>query len=162
MLGKIEHELELQVPASEAWDMFGTIELAKFASKELPELFEKVEVIEGDGGVGTVLKLTFVPGTSGPSVYIEKFTKIDNENRIKETDIIEGGYFELGFTLFKFRFQVIEKSQEPSIIKSTIEFELKEENAANVSLLPTQPLVHMVEAAHNYLNKNKAAKQASQ
>lgn len=62
MFGQLEHELELHVPASEAWDLFGALEIGKLVAQELPELFQKVELTEGDGGVGTILKLTFAPG----------------------------------------------------------------------------------------------------
>ncbi|MED6148741.1 hypothetical protein PIB30_055747 [Stylosanthes scabra] len=158
MFGKLEHELELDVAASEAWNLFGTIEIAKFVEKEMPQVFQKVELIEGDGGLGTVLKLTFVPGIPGPPSYKEKFTKIDNEKRIKETEVVEGGYLELGFTLFRVKFEVIEKGEDSSIIKSTIEYELKEEHAANASLVSTQILANIAQLAKNYLNKNKAPK----
>lgn len=60
--GHLEHELELGVPASDAWDLFGTLRFGEFVEKELPSLFQKVELINGDGGVGTIIKLTFVPG----------------------------------------------------------------------------------------------------
>jgi len=69
MLGQLEHELELHVPASEAWDLFGTLRLGQFVAKELPQLFDNVELIEGDGGVGTVLKLTFASGPSSLSLF---------------------------------------------------------------------------------------------
>lgn len=62
MFGKLEHELEMHVPASEVWDLFGTLRIGQFVEQEMTELFQKVELIEGDGGVGTVLKLTFAPG----------------------------------------------------------------------------------------------------
>ncbi|NP_001237429.1 Norbelladine synthase-like [Glycine max] len=161
MFGQLEHELELHVPASEAWDLFGALEIGKLVAQELPELFQKVELTEGDGGVGTVLKLTFAPGVPGPAGYKEKFTKIDNEKRIKETEVVEGGYLELGFTLFRVRLEVIEKGEESSIIKSTVEYEVKEENAANASLVTIQPVATIAELAKNYLNKNKAAKEAN-
>ncbi|XP_020215444.1 S-norcoclaurine synthase 2 [Cajanus cajan] len=157
MFGEVEHELELHVPAREAWDLFGGLEIGKLVGRELPELFQKVELIEGDGGLGTVLKLTFAQGVPGPSGYKEKFTKIDNEKRIKETEVVEGGYLELGFTLFRVRFEVIEKGEESSIFKSTIEYEVKEENASNASLVSVQPLVTIAQLAKNYLNKNKHA-----
>jgi hypothetical protein len=35
------------------------------------------------------------------SGYKEKYTKVDNEKRLKEAEVIEGGYLELGFTLFR-------------------------------------------------------------
>jgi hypothetical protein len=30
--------------------------------KELPGMYDKIELLEGDGGVGTLFKLTFPPG----------------------------------------------------------------------------------------------------
>jgi hypothetical protein len=50
--------------ASEAWELFGSIGIGKLAEEKMPELFQKVEIIEGDGGVATILKLTFTPGRS--------------------------------------------------------------------------------------------------
>jgi hypothetical protein len=99
-------------------------------------------------------------GVPGPAGYSEKFTKIDHENRIKETEVVEGGYLEFGFTLFRVRFEVIEKGEESSIIKTTIEYEVKEEDKANASLVSIQTLANIVEVAKDYLNRNKAAKEA--
>lgn len=101
----------------------------------------------------------FVVGVDGPKGYKEKFTKIDNENRVKETEVVEGGYLELGFSLFRVRLEVIEKGEKSSIIKSTIEYELNEENASNASLVSIQSLATIVELAKNYLNKNKPSTQ---
>ncbi|KAI9110628.1 hypothetical protein K1719_018494 [Acacia pycnantha] len=161
MSGKLEHELELDVPARDAWDLYGTIRLGQFVQKEMPSLFQKVEPVEGDGGVGTILKLTFVPGTPGPAFYKEKFTKVDDENRIKETEVVEGGYLELGFSLFRVRLEVIEKGEESSIIKSTVEYELKEDALANAPLASNaiQSLAKISEMAKTHLNKNKLANQ---
>ncbi|KAK7263997.1 hypothetical protein RJT34_31598 [Clitoria ternatea] len=160
MFGQLEHELDLNVPASEAWDLFGTLQIGKLVEQELPQLFQKVELTEGDGGVGTVLKLTFSPGVPGPASYKEKFTKVDNEKRIKEAEVVEGGYLELGFSLFRVRFEVIEKGEDSSILKSTIEYEVKEEHAGNASLVSVQPVATIAELAKNYLNRNKTAQQA--
>ncbi|XP_047170735.1 norbelladine synthase-like [Vigna umbellata] len=159
MFGELHQELELHAPASEAWDLFGTLRIGQLVAEELPQLFQSVELTEGDGGVGTVLKLTFAPGVGGPSGYKEKFTKIDNENRIKETEVVEGGYLELGFSLFRVRFEVIEKGEESSIIKSTIEYELNDDNASSASLVSIQSLVTIAELAKSYLNKNKPSTQ---
>lgn len=63
-IGQVLHELEVKVSASEAWDLYGSLELAKFVEQALPNLIEKVELIQGDGGVGTILKLTFASGNN--------------------------------------------------------------------------------------------------
>jgi hypothetical protein len=80
--------------------------------------------------------------------------------RIKEVKVVEGRYLDIGFTLVRIRFEVIEKGGDSSIIKSTIEYEIKEEDAANVSLISIQTLANIVEVGKNYLNRNKAVKDA--
>ena len=62
MFGQVEHEAELNVAASEAWDLFSSLKSGELLEKELSVL-QKVEVIEGDGGIGTIQKLTLKPGT---------------------------------------------------------------------------------------------------
>lgn len=61
MAGKLSHEIEVRVPASEAWELYGTLRLGKLIVEEaFPGIIEEVEVIEGNGGTGTIVKI--VPG----------------------------------------------------------------------------------------------------
>lgn len=90
--------------------------------------------------------------------YLEKFTKVDNEKRVKEAEVIEGGYLELGFALYRVRFEIIEKGEDSCIIRSTIEHQVKEEAAANASYVSVEPLAKIAEVAKSYLIKNKSAK----
>ncbi|XP_028753368.1 S-norcoclaurine synthase 2-like [Neltuma alba] len=154
MFGKVEHEAELNVPAIEAWDLFSSLRIGKILEKEL-SILQKVEVLEGDGGVGTIQKLTFKPGFEGPAGYKEKFTKIDNDRRIKEVEIVEGGYLELGFSAFRVRLEVIEKGKNSSSVKSTMEYEFNEEAAPVASLINSQVLAEIALIAKTHLNKNK-------
>ncbi|XP_028112712.1 S-norcoclaurine synthase 2-like [Camellia sinensis] len=166
MLGRVLEEIEVNVPASQAWELYGTLQLAKFIGEELPNVIEKIDVIQGDGGVRTILNIIFPPGTPGFSSYKEKFTKIDDKKRVKETEVVEGGYLDFGFSLFRVRLEIIEKGEESCITGSTIEYEVKEDAAAATtnanasSMVSIQPLVMIMEAASNYLmnlknNKNK-------
>lgn len=61
MFGTLSEEIELKVPASKAWAVFGTVELAKLS---VEKVIDAVDVVEGDGGTGTILKLKFKPGMS--------------------------------------------------------------------------------------------------
>ena len=94
------------------------------------------------------------------SGYKEKYTKVDNEKRLKEAEVIEGGYLELGFTLFRVWFEVIEKDNDSCIVKSTIEYDVKEESAANASYVTIDAVAKIAELAKNYFIKNKTAKEA--
>ncbi|KAM4076824.1 hypothetical protein ACJW30_12G094200 [Castanea mollissima] len=160
MFGQLSHKLEVNVPASEAWEIYGTLGLSKLLVED-GSAFEKIEILEGDGGSGTILKKTFMPGSHGFTVHKEKFTKLDNEKRVKELEVIEGGYLDLGFTLFRVRFEIIEKDNDSCIIKSTMEYDVKEEAVANISYPNTDLVAKIVEVAKDYLIKNKATENAA-
>jgi hypothetical protein len=51
MVGQLSHEVEVEVPACEAWELYGTLRLAKLVGEELSTLFDKIETIEGDGAM---------------------------------------------------------------------------------------------------------------
>ncbi|XP_038900632.1 norbelladine synthase-like [Benincasa hispida] len=162
MVREISGETEIQAPAAKVWELYGGLELAKFIPIHLPSLVHKIDVLEGDGGEGTLLHLTFAPGLGGPASYKEKFVKIDNEKRIKIAEMVEGGYLDFGFTLYRFRVEIIEKNNQHScIVKSTVQYELKEEAAANISFVSVQPLIAIAQAVNNYfLNTSTSHQQA--
>ncbi|KAG7980667.1 hypothetical protein I3843_05G193900 [Carya illinoinensis] len=80
--------MEVKVVAREAWELYGTLLLSKLAKESLSGLVEKSEVLEGDGGVGTKMKITLVPGSAGFRTLIEEFTNVDNEKYVKEAEVI--------------------------------------------------------------------------
>ncbi|KAJ0480583.1 putative (S)-norcoclaurine synthase [Helianthus annuus] len=49
---------------------------------------------------------------NGFPYYKEKFTKVDNENMIKETEVVEGGFLDVGFTLYRIRFEIKENPND--------------------------------------------------
>ena len=67
----------------------------------------------------------------------------------------------IGFTLFCVRFEIIEKDNDSCIIKSTIEYDVKEEAVANTSYVNTDLVAKIAEVAKNYLIKNKATENAA-
>ncbi|KAF5450658.1 hypothetical protein F2P56_030989 [Juglans regia] len=159
MVGKLSHEIEVNVPASEAWELYGTLRLPKLIVEEaFPGIIENIEVIEGDGEAGTIIKI--IPGTPGSKAHREKFTKVDNEKRLKEVEVlIEGAYLEMGFTFYRMSFEIVEKGDDSCIIKTKVEYDVKEEaaapNASNV--VSIEPLAKIAEAAKTHLLKNKSS-----
>ncbi|KAK4572235.1 hypothetical protein RGQ29_030603 [Quercus rubra] len=123
--------------------------------------FEKIEVLEGDGESDTILQKTFMPSSHRFTVHKEKFTKLDNEKCMKELEVIEGGYHDLGFTLFCVCFKIIENGNDSCITKSTIEYDVKEEAVANTSYANTDLVAKIAEVTKNYLIKNKATENAA-
>ncbi|KAK3035493.1 hypothetical protein RJ639_033952 [Escallonia herrerae] len=148
------------VPAQEAWQIYGTLQIT-----HVTHTFDKIEVLQGDGGVGTTLKLTLPAvlhltmkfltsyvlietGTTVFSSYEEMYTKVDDEKMINEAEVISGGYLDLRFTLYRTRFEIIETSKTSCITKTTIEYDVNEED---VSILP---MISMMKDFATYLLEN--------
>lgn len=88
--------------------------------------------------------------------YKEKFVKIDHEKRLKEAIIVEGGYLDMGFKSYLVRLEILEKSSDSSIIRSTIEYEVEEEHAQNAAFVTTDALASISQVVSKYLIEKKA------
>ncbi|KAK2996432.1 hypothetical protein RJ639_025903 [Escallonia herrerae] len=145
--GAVSAEMNVDVPASSAWELYGTLDLTKIT---VPKYLASVEVVQGDGGEGTITKLTPLTG----SAYCEKFTKVDNENLVKETEIVEGGFLDLGFNLYRVRFENVKTGENSCITRTTIEYDVKEESAANISDVNIVPSINIMKDVAAYLATN--------
>ncbi|XVF06865.1 hypothetical protein REPUB_Repub06bG0088000 [Reevesia pubescens] len=155
MHGHLSQDTQVDIPVTVVWDVYRGLELGRLVDKLLPHVLGRVEVIEGDGGVGTIVKLTFPPGSPGSGYMIERFTKVDDENRVKETEVIEGGYKALGLDVVRARLEILEKDSESCIIRSSIEYEVDDKLAEVASHVSIKPLEIMAEAIGKHLGENK-------
>lgn len=60
--GSICAEVQVDAPASAAWEIYGTLKLPGYSEQALPNIVEKIELVHGDGSAGTLLQLFFLPG----------------------------------------------------------------------------------------------------
>nr|ACJ76787.1 S-norcoclaurine synthase 2 [Argemone mexicana] len=152
----VTYELEVPASADSIWAVYSSPNIPTLLRDVLlPGVFEKLDVIEGNGGVGTVLDIVFPPGAV-PRRYKEKFVKINNEKRLKEVIMIEGGYLDMGCTSYMDRIHVLEKTPNSCVIESSIIYEVKQEYADEMSkLITTVPLKSMSEVIANYVLKKQ-------
>ncbi|KAG9158105.1 hypothetical protein Leryth_000250 [Lithospermum erythrorhizon] len=94
-------------------------------------------------------------GTPGFSGFKEKFTVIDHEKMLKNTEVVEGGYLDVGFTLYLVRFEVIKNGDNSCITRTTIEYEAKEDAADAVSMVSLEPLMIIMKAVGEYLTSQQ-------
>ncbi|KAI3960983.1 hypothetical protein MKW92_015989 [Papaver armeniacum] len=152
-------ELEVATPANDVWAFFASNNAPRMFVQLLPGVFERIEILEGNGGVGSVLRVVY-PAGSVPLTNLEKFVTIDNRKRLKEILQTEGGYLDLGVTYFMESFQILRRGANSCTIKSMINYEVPDDLAANVSqLISIEGLINMAKVAAKYIidNKSKAA-----
>ncbi|OVA02868.1 Bet v I domain [Macleaya cordata] len=158
MRKELTNEMEVAASADKIWAVYSSPNLPKLIVELLPTVFDRIDIIEGDGGVGTVLYILSPPG-SVPLSYKEKFVTIDNEKRLKEVQQIEGGYLDMGVTYYMDSFHILEKGPDSCIIKSTTTYEIKDELADKVSSLITiDSLVGMAKAISKYVLDQKKSR----
>ncbi|GAA0149598.1 hypothetical protein LIER_08735 [Lithospermum erythrorhizon] len=127
MYGTICASVKNDVSVKEAWEIYGTLRLGLEAPLLVPNWLQSSELIQGDGSVGTILKINFNPGVAPFSTYKEQFTVVDNEKYVKETVMIEDGLLDKGFTLYRLRFELIKDGENSCITCCTVEYELKDD-----------------------------------
>ncbi|TVU15942.1 hypothetical protein EJB05_39486 [Eragrostis curvula] len=159
MNGSLCHELETGLPAADVWEVYGGILVGELIPQLLPEVFSKVELVEGDGGVGTVLLVTFPPGTPGSETFKEEFIKVDNQNYIKEVIVTEGAFLDRGFQKYLVRIEIIGKEDKTSVIRSTIEYEVNAEHTGNRPVVSTNGLAAISEAITKHIKQQRSAQQ---
>ncbi|KAK2971311.1 hypothetical protein RJ640_001337 [Escallonia rubra] len=150
MIETLSDELEVNVPAHEAWALYGTLQFTYIC---VPDLFDSVEVLEGDGGAGTILKPVTKPGSLLPA-YEDKIAKVDNENMVKEIHTHKGGYLDLGFNYYGVCFQVIKKTESSCITKVTLTYDVKEEFISSTSQVSIEEFSALLKYCNNYLINN--------
>ncbi|MCD7470443.1 hypothetical protein HAX54_010327 [Datura stramonium] len=150
MLGKFSEQIQINAPVSRVWNLYGTYQMANFLVEKFPHIVEKVELIEGNGGVGSILQVS-LPGNAP---YKEKYVKVDDEKKVKEVEIVEGGFLDLGFNFYGIKFEVIENDDEnSSIIKLTIDFETQDVEKIHLTIGNFQALNAILKASKDYLEK---------
>lgn len=75
MLRKTSEEVEVEVKASinEAWEVYSTFKFGKIVELELAHIF-KVQILEGDWGVGSIFEVTIVHSKPCESCFTYLFT----------------------------------------------------------------------------------------
>ncbi|KAG9454519.1 hypothetical protein H6P81_007423 [Aristolochia fimbriata] len=157
MHGRVWTEFEVQQPASKVWEIYGTLKLATLILQKLPQYAEKIE-FDGDGGVGTVLTVTFSNGTRGFGTLKESFVVIDDEKRVKVAEVSEGGFLDQGITSYRTTLEIAEKEGGSSIIRSSIDFEVDDENASKTPAITTAGLTLIAKMVAEHLAERDGEK----
>jgi hypothetical protein len=69
MIGEVETQAKVGIALEALWSAL-TKELRFVAQKAIPNLIKEVELIEGDGGLGSLLLFKFGDGESYLSIFI--------------------------------------------------------------------------------------------
>lgn len=82
---------------------------------------------------------------------------MDQEELIKEVDVIEGGVLNFGFTFFQTKFEIVSKAaKQYCTVKSSVLYEIEDKYANNEQMASADDLAQIAQAVEEYLRKKKA------
>ncbi|AES70428.1 Phytohormone-binding protein [Medicago truncatula] len=95
--------------------------------KVLPNIVKDVQVIEGDGGVGTKLIFNFLPGIAPVNYQREVITEYDELSHTIGLQVVEGGYLNQGLSYYKTTFQFSAISENKTLVNVKISYDHESE-----------------------------------
>ncbi|CAL0333775.1 unnamed protein product [Lupinus luteus] len=123
MVKEFQTKAELNVRLETLWeamskDLFIT-------QKVIPNVVKDVKVIEGDGGLGTILHITVNPDVSSIGYQKEKIVDLDENTHEFGLEVIEGGHLNQGLSYYKTSFQLSAIGETQTLVSVKISYDYK-------------------------------------
>ncbi|KAH6826747.1 hypothetical protein C2S53_012274 [Perilla frutescens var. hirtella] len=129
MASKIEVEVELKSSAEKIWS--GIRESTTLFPKALPQHYQSIQVLEGDGkSVASIRLVSYPPGLSEFSSIKEKIEAVDEGGKIVNYSVIEGELLKY-YKNFRGGLSVSSKGENGSLVKWSCEFDKASEEIPN-------------------------------
>ncbi|XP_050232013.1 major allergen Pru ar 1-like [Mercurialis annua] len=122
-----EKEIATAIPVAKMFKVF-VLEAATIMSKIVPQVIKNVEILEGNGGPGSIIKTTFVEGNTFYNGGMEykymknKIDVIDSENFVYSYTTIEGDPWMESLDRVSYDVKIAASADGGSICKSTISY----------------------------------------
>ncbi|CAN1225869.1 Phytohormone-binding protein CSBP [Linum grandiflorum] len=118
---QIKNQTKLKVDLDILWKSL-TKELHVVVPKIVPDKVKDVQILHGDGGLGTILLFNF----THVSFQKEEIVELDEIRHRVGVQVVEGGYLEHGFSFYKTTTQLgsgVEKGETVVDVEVTYEHE---------------------------------------
>ncbi|KAE9616980.1 hypothetical protein Lal_00035099 [Lupinus albus] len=112
---------ELNVRLEDLWeaiskDLFIT-------QKVIPNIVKDVKLIEGDGGIGSILHFTFNPDVTPISYQREKIVELNEITHEIGLQVVEGGHLNQGLSYYKTSFQLSAIGENQTLVNVKISYD---------------------------------------
>ncbi|XP_047148181.1 phytohormone-binding protein CSBP [Vigna umbellata] len=155
MVKEFNSQTELSVRLEALWAVLSK-DFITVVPKVLPHIVKDVQVIEGDGGVGTILIFNFFPDVS-PSYQREEITEFDESSHEIGLRVIEGGYLSQGLSYYKTTFKLSAVEEDKTLVNVKISYDHESDIEEKVTPTKTsQSTLFYLRRLEKYLSNGSA------
>ncbi|KAK9080631.1 hypothetical protein SSX86_000389 [Deinandra increscens subsp. villosa] len=122
----IDH-VTVSVPIKDLWKAMAS-EMRHIVPHVLPDIVAEVELLEGDGGYGSILLFKFCPDVPKVTHQLEKIVEYDESVYEIALEILEGGHLDHGFLAYTTAFKLTQISETETLIDIKVLYETKPEH----------------------------------
>ncbi|XP_057791116.1 phytohormone-binding protein-like [Salvia miltiorrhiza] len=115
-------EVKVRVGIERLWGALVN-DLSSLLPVLIPNLVTEGEMLQGDGGLGTVYHFKFGPGVPNMRYQKEEVVELDESVHRIGLQVIEGGRLGLGFTYYKNSFQLTATGDSETRVDATVDYE---------------------------------------
>ncbi|KAK8960444.1 hypothetical protein KSP40_PGU019274 [Platanthera guangdongensis] len=156
--GSLTREHISTVAVDRVWKA-GVLDSHNLIPKLLPDFIASGEIVEGDGGVGTVKKLTFSDAVKEFRFVKDRVEVIDHEKFIVKQAVIEGGMIGKRLRSYSYEMKFEVGSNGGTVGKIRLEYDTQDDTllAAEEEEQMLEGLFIMIKAIEGYLLANPTA-----
>ncbi|GJR65838.1 phytohormone-binding protein-like protein [Tanacetum coccineum] len=120
-------QLKVAIPIKVLWKAM-SIDIRHITPKILPNIVSEVELLEGDGGYGSILLFKFCPDVPKVTFQREKIVEFDESVHYIAFEILEGGHLDHGFLKYTTAIKLTEVGEAETLIDMKALYETKPEH----------------------------------
>ncbi|KAJ9535592.1 hypothetical protein OSB04_un001270 [Centaurea solstitialis] len=105
-------QVRVSMPIGDLWKAMSS-DITQMAPKVLRDFIAEVELLEGDGGHGSVLLFKFGPAVPKLIYQKEKIVELDESLHKIALEVLEGGHLDNGYSSYttSFKLSAVEKAE---------------------------------------------------
>ncbi|PIA25980.1 hypothetical protein AQUCO_10200033v1 [Aquilegia coerulea] len=149
MRNEAKTRVEVQVGVEVLWKALAK-DMKFILPKVVPNLVKDVELLEGDGGLGTIMLLNFGSDVKNVRYQKEKIVEFDEEQHKLGIQVVGGGHLDLGYTSYQTSFQLTETGKTQTQVDISVVYDTKMEEVT-MPMDTTNSAMAVIKCLENYL-----------
>ncbi|KAM3744523.1 hypothetical protein ACB098_06G058700 [Castanea mollissima] len=146
MIEELKTQAKVGVGLNALWKAL-TKELRFVVPKVLPNIVKNVELIEGDGGLGTLLLFKFFSG----AYQKEEIVELDESLHRIALKVLEGRHLNKGFAFYKTTFQLTAIAEQETLVDVTVSSEAETYQESTMPLKTIEATLEFLKCLETYI-----------